>query len=170
MCGDISKLRHWKRKQLCWRGHHWPDNQSDKLVEISIAPIPTYQIHRASHFTRSESNNVQYLRIEMDQIKVESMESANAAKKSVINQMSTHVWNLFAKTNLFALCCVGAFLSLVSVISTYFTEPIQSVCNAHISFAQNKITIIFLWQLKKRSHFFFRAVPLKQFNLLGICI
>lgn len=51
----------------------------------------------------------------MDQIKIETMESAATSKKSVINQMSTHVWNLFAKTNLFALCCVGAFLSLVGI-------------------------------------------------------
>lgn len=54
----------------------------------------------------------------MDPIKMETMESASASnKKSVINQMSTHVWNLFAKTNLFALCCVGAFLSLVRINS-----------------------------------------------------
>lgn len=51
----------------------------------------------------------------MDPVKMETMESAASNKKSVINQMSTHVWNLFAKTNLFALCCVGAFLSLVRI-------------------------------------------------------
>lgn len=52
----------------------------------------------------------------MDPMKMETMESSSSNKKSVINQMSTHVWNLFAKTNLFALCCVGAFLSLVRII------------------------------------------------------
>lgn len=55
---------------------------------------------------------------------MESMESATqaAGKKSVINQMSTHIWNLFAKTNLFALCCVGAFLSLVCIHICFFSH------------------------------------------------
>lgn len=52
----------------------------------------------------------------MEPIKMETMDSSSTTKKSVVNQMTTHVWNLFAKTNLFALCCIAAFLSLVRTI------------------------------------------------------
>lgn len=89
----------------------------------------------------------------MDQIKVETMESANAAQKSVINQMSTHVWNLFAKTNLFALCCVGAFLSLVSIISSLkYTFKTFAI---YIFLLHQKITIIIFVAINKKFNFFF---------------
>lgn len=78
----------------------------------------------------------------MDPVKMETMESAASNKKSVINQMSTHVWNLFAKTNLFALCCVGAFLSLVRIsFETIFALFIFCSC------AIEKKLVVFCVQL-----------------------
>lgn len=66
----------------------------------------------------------------MDPVKMETMDSASTTKKSSINQMSTHVWNLFAKTNLFALCCVGAFLSLVTYLGAFSCE-VSWILEAH---------------------------------------
>lgn len=73
----------------------------------------------------------------MDPVKMETMESASRAKKTVVNQMSTHVWNLFAKTNLFALCCVGAFLSLVCNLYFFFVI-FYTTNNDHISTCAQK--------------------------------
>lgn len=82
----------------------------------------------------------------MDPVKMETMESATSNKKSVINQMSTHVWNLFAKTNLFALCCVGAFLSLVRSTSIIWIDLFLLISDKKMIFLR---PIISSWNRKK---------------------
>lgn len=53
---------------------------------------------------------------------METIDMGSETKNSMVNHISSHVWNLFAKTNLFALCCIGAFLSLVSVTLIHKTQ------------------------------------------------
>lgn len=39
---------------------------------------------------------------------------SESSEKSLLDCFDTNVWQIFSKTNLFACCCIAAFLSLVS--------------------------------------------------------